>query len=407
MTTSPARDFDVVLHGATGFVGRLVAQHLAQYAGPARVALSGRSKVRLLALRDELGVQWPVILSDAFDPGSLAAMAGLTKVVATTVGPYSQFGLPLVRACAEAGTSYADLNGELSFARTAAAEAHAKAAQTGARIVLSAGFESIPSDLGVLLLHEQAALDGEGTLQDTTGVVISLRAGMSGGSADSLRAEVDLVHADPTIAQWLADPYVLSPDRGLDPAPGPELDSRLPGRDGVLGRWVAPFVTGPYNARIVRRSNALSGHSYGPGFRYREVMGVGTSPAAPLLAGAVAAGVIALEAGLSRKPTRALLDKVLPKPGSGPSEKARLAGHFRLEIHTRTSTGARYVATIAAHGDPGYTATTIMLGQSALCLALDPLTSAPGVLTPAAAMGDQLMRRLRSHGLSLSVARLA
>ncbi len=116
---------------------------------------------------------------------------------------------------------------------------------------------------------------GEGTLEETTGVLISLRAGMSGGSADSLRAEVDLVHADPTLRQSLADPYVLSPDRAKDPAPGPEIDSRLPRRDDVLGRWVAPFMTGPYNARIVRRSNALSGHSYGPGFRYREVMGVG------------------------------------------------------------------------------------------------------------------------------------
>ncbi len=235
----------------------------------------------------------------------------------------------------------------------------------------------------------------------------SLRAGMSGGSADSLRAEADLVHADPTLGQCLADPYVLSPDRAKDPAPGPEIDSRLPGRDGVLGRWVAPFVTGPYNARIVRRSNALLDHSYGPGFRYREVMGVGTSVAAPLLAGAVAAGVVALEAGLTRKPSRALLDRFLPKPGSGPSDEVRRAGNFRLEIHTRTSTGARYVASIEAQGDPGYTATTIMFGESALCLAFDELTSDPGVLTPAAAMGDRLIPRLRSHGLHLSVARLA
>lgn len=400
------RDFDVVLHGATGFVGRLVAQHLAQYAGPSRVALSGRSKDRLLALRDELGVAWPIILSDASDPGSLAAMAQLTKVVATTVGPYSQYGLPLVLACADAGTSYADLNGELSFARAAAQAAHARAAKSGARIVLSAGFESIPSDLGVLLLHEQAALDGQGTLEDTTGVVVSLRAGMSGGAADSYRAELDLVRSDPAIAQWLADPYVLSPERADDPAPGPELDSRLPRRDALLGRWVAPFMTGPYNARIVRRSNALTGHSYGPGFRYREVMGVGESAAAPVVAGAVAAGVIALEVAFSRRPTRALLDRLLPQPGSGPSEKARQAGHFRFEVHTRTSTGARYVATIAAQGDPGYTATTIMFGESALCLASDPLTSPGGVLTPAVAMGDRLVDRLHGHGLQLSVARI-
>jgi len=401
------RDFDVVLFGATGFSGRLVARHLSDYGGTARIALSGRSKNSLLAVREELGVEWPVILADSADPGSLKAMAELTKVVATSVGPYSVYGLPLVMACAAAGTSYADLNGELSFFRASADAAHAEAVGSGARIVHSAGFESIPSDLGVLLLHEQAALDGEGTLEETTAVVVSLRAGMSGGSADSLRAEVDLVHADPSLKQLLADPYALSPDRSSEPYVGPEADSLAPMRDVLTGRWVAPFVTGPYNSRVVRRSNALLDYAYGRGLRYREVMGVGGGPAAPVLAGAVAGGVVALEAALNRKPTRALLDRVLPKPGTGPSDKTRESGHFRIEIHTRTSTGARYVATIAAQGDPGYTATTIMFGQSALCLAEDDLTSKGGVLTPAVAMGTRLADRLRSHGMTFSVARAA
>lgn len=161
----------------------------------------------------------------------------------------------------------------------------------------------------------------------------------------------------------------------------------------------------PYNTRIVRRSNALLDHAYGPAFRYREVMGVGSSPLAPVLAGAAAAGIGGTTVGLALPLTRALLDRVLPKPGAGPSEKVQRTGHFRVEVHTRTSTGARYVATVAAKGDPGYAATAVMLGQSALSLALDPLTSAGGVLTPAVAMGNALAARLRSNGFELSVRR--
>jgi short subunit dehydrogenase-like uncharacterized protein len=170
---------------------------------------------------------------------------------------------------------------------------------------------------------------------------------------------------------------------------------------------VAPFVMAPFNTRIVRRSDALQGHTYGPDFRYREVMGVGSGPLAPVLAGAVAAGLGGLIVGMSFPPTRFLIDKVLPKPGIGPSERVQRDGHFRIEVNTRTSTGARYVATVAADGDPGYTSTAVMLGESALCLALDRLSSAGGVLTPAVAMGDHLVARLRERGFEMSVARMS
>lgn len=402
-----SRAHDVVLHGATGFVGRLTARYLALHAGEARVALSGRSKDALLALRDELGVDWPVLLADATDAGSLAELAASTTAVATTVGPFAKHGLPLVRACAEAGTSYADLSGEVLFVRDSAAAAHERARQTGARIVHAAGFDSVPSDLGVLLLRERVVADAEGTLEETVLLLVSMRGGVSGGTIDSMRTQVATVKTDPALGASLADPYALSPDRAAEPDLGPEDDGWLPTRDPLLGRWVAPFVMAPFNTRIVRRSNALQDHGYGPGFRYREVMGVGSSRLAPVVAGAVAAGVGGFAVGMGFPPTRWLLDTVLPKPGSGPSENVQRRGHFRIEVHTRTSTGARYVATVAAHGDPGYAATAVMLGESALCLGLDTLTSAGGVLTPAVAMGDHLVARLRARGFEMSVSRIS
>ena len=401
-----SRQHDVVLHGATGFVGKLTAAHLAAHGGDARIALSGRSKDKLEALKADLDVDWPVVVTDAADEASVQALAESTTAVATTVGPYQRYGLPLVKACAEAGTSYADLTGEVLFVRESAAQAHEVAVDSGARIVHSTGFDSVPSDLGVWLLHQQATADGEGTLEDTALLLVSMKGGVSGGTIDSLRTMLDEVKGDKALRGVLADPYALSPDRAGEP----DLDTNdavLPTRDPLLGRWVAPFVMAPHNTRIVRRSNALLGHAYGPGFRYREVMGVGRSPLAPVLAGGVTAGLGALVAGMALPPTRFLLDRVLPKPGEGPSVKVQQTGHFRVEVHTRTTTGAHYVATVAAKGDPGYAATAVMFGESALSLGLDPLSSGGGVLTPAVAMGDALVERLRARGFEIDVRRTA
>jgi short subunit dehydrogenase-like uncharacterized protein len=400
------RAFDVILHGATGFVGQLTAAHLAAHAGTAKVALSGRSEAKLHALRTELGVDWPVIVADAQDLQGLAELAESATVVASTVGPYAQHGLPLVTACAVAGTHYADLTGEALFVRQSASLLHDQARERGTRIVHSAGFDSVPSDLGVLLLHERVTADAEGTLEETVLVVKSLRGGVSGGTIDTVRKEFEAIEADPSLRAVLADPYALSPDPAAESALGRVHDSARPVRDPLLGRWVAPFVMGPFNAQIVRRSNALQGFAYGPGFRYREVLGVGDSRLAPVLAGAAAAGLAGLMLGMSLRPTRAALSRILPKPGEGPSKSLQRDGSFRMEVHTRTSTGARYASTVAAKGDPGYAATAVMLGQSALSLALDDLSSPGGVLTPAVAMGDSLIKRLQAQRFELSTRRL-
>jgi short subunit dehydrogenase-like uncharacterized protein len=395
------RPYELVLHGATGFVGRLVAEHLVAHAGGARVALSGRSAERLAALRDGLGVDWPLLVTEGTDAESVATLARSADVVATTVGPYGKYGLPLVKACAEAGTSYCDLTGETLFVRDSADAAHERARETGARIVHSAGFDSVPSDLGVHLLHRQVRADGEGTLGETALVVVSARGGVSGGTIDSMRSELDSAAARKDV---FTDPYALSPDRAADPSGAGEKDPLLPARDPLLGRWVAPNPFGPHDSRIVRRSNALLGHAYGPGFRYREAMAV---PAGPVGAALVTAGLGAFAGGMRFGPTRAVLDRVLPAPGDGPSEKVRRTGHFRIEVHTRTSTGARYVATVAALGDPGYAATAVIFGEVGLSLALDPLDSPGGVLTPAVAVGDALVDRLHARGMELAVRRTA
>lgn len=414
--TTRERDLDVVVYGATGFVGKLVADYLARHA-PAgtRIGLAGRSIERLEKVRLALGAaaaSWPLLRADATDEASLRDLAAATHVVATTVGPYAKYGLPLVRACAEAGTDYVDLTGETPFARESIDLFHETATASGARIVHSCGFDSIPSDLGVHVLHSKVQEDGAGELTDTTLVVTSMRGGVSGGTIDSLRTQIDVTKHDEALRRLTASPYSLSPDRAAEPDLGRQSDMALVRGSEIapgLSGWKAPFFMGPYNTRVVRRSNALTGYAYGSRFRYREVMNVGSSPVSPALAGGVALGMGTLVAGLAFPPTRWLLDRVLPKPGEGPSEKARRNGHFTIDVYGRTTTGARYTTRFKAHGDPGYAATAVMFGESALALALerDALPETPGgVLTPATALGDVLARRLRAAGFEISSRRM-
>ena len=406
------REHDVVVFGASGFVGRLVAEYLAEHAPDGvRVALAGRSLERLTAVRSLLPERargWPLVVADVEDQASMPALARSPRAVATTVGPYLRYGSPLVEACAAAGTHYADLTGEVLFVRDTLERYDETARSSGARIVHSCGFDSIPSDLGVLLLAERVRADHEGDLEDTTLVVRRMKGGFSGGTIDSARAMAQAVAADRSLMGVLADPYSLSPDRSAEPDLGRESDAVAIRHDASVGAWVGPFVMGPYNTRVVRLSNALSGWSYGRGFRYREAMAFGSDLLAPLRAAAFSAGSVASVVGFAFAPTRAVLDRVLPAPGEGPDEEARRSGRFDIEIRTRTSTGAAYAAVVAAQGDPGYQATSVMLGESVLALAVDAdrLPARAGVLTPATGIGTVLVDRLRAAGFTLDVARL-
>lgn len=403
------RPHDLVVYGATGFVGELTAAYLAEHA-PAgvRIGLAGRSRERLEAVRRRLPTtarDWPLLVADSGDADALRALAESTRVLVTTVGPYARYGLPVVQACARAGTHYADLTGEVLFHRDAIDGFDAVARDTGARIVHSCGYDSIPSDLGVLVLHERAVADRAGELTDV-GLIAMAKGGFSGGTVDSMRAQFEAIDADPSRRRVVGDPHALSPDRAAESAPAQPPDAPAPGRRGSRGTWTAPFVMASYNTRVVRRSNALQDWAYGRSMRYGETMGVGSGPLGAVAAVGVTAGLGAVVAGFGMAPTRALLDRVLPRPGAGPSAAARAAGWFRMDIEATTTGGRRYRARVSGAGDPGYAATAVMLGESGLCLAVDELPDRAGSLTPATAMGSVLVERLVAAGHTYTVTDL-
>ena len=447
VTDSTERDLDIVIFGASGFVGRLTAAYLAEHApAEVRVALAGRNRERLEAVRAQLppaAAEWAILVADSSEPPTLAALAARARVVATTVGPYARLGMPLVEACALAGTHYCDLTGEVLFVRESADTWHDTATETGARIVHSCGFDSIPSDLGVLITADTVAADGEGELTETVLSVVSMRGGVSGGTVDSMRQQAILMRADVSARSIVADPYALSPDRAAEPSPARTLEvadaitrpvdaggpgalasamraarairstavglgRRLPvRRDPATGHWTGPFVMASFNTRIVRRSNALLGWRYGRSFRYREVVDFGSSAKAPVLATGMSAGLAGLVGAMAFEPTRELAGRFLPKPGEGPSTQQQEQGRFRMVIRARTSTGAAYLTRVGADRDPGYSGTAVMLGESALALALDGdrLPAMAGVLTPATALGRVLVDRLVAQGFTFSCAR--
>ncbi len=402
------REHDLVVYGATGFVGELTAAYLAEHA-PAgvHIALAGRSVTKLEAMRRRLpaaGRDWPLLVADSTDAAALDRLAASTRALVTTVGPYARYGMEVVEACARAGTHYADLTGEVLFHRDAIDRVDKIAQDSGARIVHSCGYDSIPSDLGVLMLHERAVADHAGQLTDVD-LIATAKGGFSGGTIDSLRAQIEAVAAEPARRRVLGDPHSLSTDRAAEPAPAQPSDAPLPARRGARRTWTAPFVMASYNTRVVRRSNALTDWAYGRSMRYGETMATGSGPVGAAAAVGVTAGLGALLAGFGAAPTRALLDRVLPAPGTGPSAETRAAGWFRMDIEAATTSGRRYLARVSGPGDPGYTATAVMLGESGLCLALDGerLPDRAGSLTPATAMGSVLVERLVTAGHTYTV----
>lgn len=401
------KEFDVVLLGATGFTGRLVAEVLAKKRAAGsklRWALAGRSRDKLervrgdLAAREPAAAGVPLIVGDSLDPAAVDAMVRRTRVVCTTVGPYSRYGKPLVAACADRGVHYCDLTGEPPFVRAAIDAHHDRAAATGARIVPCCGFDSIPSDLGVLLLHDHLKKQGK-QLAEAHYRLVRTSGGVSGGTVATM---LDIAEAakSSAVRRALWDPYGLNPagaPRGLD-----RPDQNGPRRDQDTGRWTGPFIMASINARIVRRSNALLDFAYGQDFRYDEAVDLGRGLPGLARATALSAGMGALLATAALPPGRALISRLLP-PGDGPSREQRERGSFRVEMHARDTSGGRYTAVIAGDRDPGYAGTAIMLAEAALCLAEDALPSRGGVLTTASCMGMALIERLRAAGMTFRV----
>ncbi|MFM9378392.1 saccharopine dehydrogenase family protein [Gordonia sp. VNK21] len=413
-----SREFDIVVYGATGFVGELTARYLAEKAPDGtRIALAGRSETKLAATRRRLperAASWPLVIADAQSPASLDALCARTRVVCTTVGPYLRYGENLVVAAASAGTDYVDLTGEVPFVHFSIAKADETARATGARIVHSCGFDSVPSDLGAFVLYQAVTEADAGELTDTTMVLTSMRGGLSGGTVDSMRVIAEQAK-DAGTRQLLLNPQALSGSPGETPSaemssePSDIAPVDAKKVDPSLRGTLAPFFMSSYNTRVVRRSNALLDGAYGAGFRYQEAMAVGSVPGlSTVLAGLVSVGTGAFLGAMSFRPTRSLLDRVLPKPGQGPSEQSRNAGHFVTQTFTRTSTGRRFRSQMRASGDPGYKATAVMLGESALALALDRdrLPEHSGVLTPAVGIGEVLVDRLRTAGFVIEAHEL-
>jgi short subunit dehydrogenase-like uncharacterized protein len=408
--TGEDREFDVVLWGASGFTGRLVAEYLVgRYGGGSdlRWALAGRNRTKLEAVRaalGETGAGLPILLADGDDQAALDALAARTRVVCSTVGPYALYGSGLVAACVGRGTHYCDLTGEVHWMRRMIDLHHDAARASGARIVHTCGFDSIPSDLGVHFLQAEMRRRYGVPCAAVKFRAKEFRGGFSGGTIASMLEMLDQADRDPGIRAVLADPYGLNPAgerRGLD---GPERS--LPEYDPDFGGWVTPFVMGVINTKVVRRSNALLGYAYGREFRYEEgtlmPLGILGFPVAAAASTASAAVMAAASVGGLRR----FLGSLLPKPGEGPSEKPRTSGFYVIELLGRHPDDRSLDLRVRIRGDrdPGYGSTSKMLAESAVCLARDPLTAAGGVLTPAVAMGDHLLARLSGNaGVSFEV----
>ena len=403
------REFDVVVWGATGFTGALVASYLARRygtAGDLRWAIAGRNKDKLTALRASLGdaaEALPILTADSADRAALAAMAARTRVVLTTVGPYALYGSPLVSACVETGTDYCDLAGEVPWIRQMIDEHHEHARDTGARIVHCCGFDSIPMDIGVWFL-QQAAHERFGEYCSSVATFVKAAKGtFSGGTLASMANMVERSRKDRHFARILVEPYSLNPPAERK---GPDgRDQRKVLYDDLAGAWTAPFVMAGINTKVVRRSHALAGFPWGRDFRYREAVITGRGPTVWMGGTAVTLGLGAFVLGMALKPSRQLMQRFfLPDPGEGPSPEMQQKGFFRLEQVGTTSDGREIRTGVTGDQDPGYGSTSKMLSESAVCLAMDDLDTPGGVLTPSAAMAAPLLERLRSNaGLTFDV----
>ena len=407
MTASSERRLDLVVFGATSFVGQILCRHLvARHGthGPLRWAIAGRSAAKLDAVAAATGANVERIVADASDADALAELAAATRVVVSTVGPYALYGSPLVAAVAAAGTDYCDLTGETQWAR-AMIDAHSDtAASSGARIIHSSGFDSIPSDMGVWFTQQRAVEQFGAPCPTVSMRVHRMRGGASGGTMASMMNVIEEAVHDPSVRRLLADPYALAPP---DQRQGPKQpDTTRPRHDKASGKWVAPFVMAAVNTRVVHRGHALLGRPWGHDFRYDEAMETGSGPVGALTATVVSAGLVVFMGLAALGPTRRLLNRfVLPKPGEGPSPKAQEKGSFDLRFFGTTSDGRTIRTRVTGDRDPGYGSTAKMLGETAVALLdLDRDEVGGGFWTTSSAFGDQLIERLEQHaGLRFDV----
>lgn len=402
------REYDVIVWGASGFTGRLVAEYyLKQYGvgGDLKWAMAGRNQSKLEQVRAELGnTDIPILTADSHDKASLQNLVQQTKVICSTVGPYALYGSELVEACVDAGTDYCDLAGETQWIRRMIDAHHERAQQTGARIVPSCGFDSIPSDLGTYFVQKKAKEAHGEFAQHVKMRVKAMKGGASGGTIASINNILAEAAQDPALSKLLRNPYTLNPRdamKGQDKKDLQRIDF-----DDDANSFLMPFVMAAINTRVVRRSHALSGFQYGDDFMYDEAMLTGKGLSGRFKAFGGLLGLAALVGGKPGGLYKKLTSKVLPSPGEGPSKAEREAGFWNFLAIAKMRDGRIVKARITGDRDPGYGSTSKMLGEAAACLALDT-DSTPalaGLLTPSVAMGDALMARLEAHsGLTFDV----
>jgi short subunit dehydrogenase-like uncharacterized protein len=403
------RDFDVVVWGATGFTGVLVAEYLLSHYGvdnTLRWAIAGRDAGKLAAVKETLGngaESLEMIVADSFDESKLDAMTARTAVVISTVGPYAKYGSPLVASCVRAGTHYCDLAGEAQWIRQMIDTHHVEAEQTGARIVHCCGFDSVPMDIGVWFLQREAKKRHGDYCESINMFVKATKGGASGGTIASMLNLIRESRADRSIAKILVDPYALNP---AGERSGPDgRDQQNARYDTAANSWTAPFVMAGINTKVVRRSHALMGFPYGRDFRYHEAILTGDGFGGRLKANIVTIGLGVFILLASYKTTRGLLERfVLPKPGDGPNETQRETGFFNLRQFGHLPDGTILKTRITGDRDPGYGSTSKMLSECAICLAQEDLDTGGGIWTPAAAMGEALLKRLEEKaGLSFDM----
>ena len=388
------KPFDLVVHGATGFTGRLVVEYLLQRypaGGGLRWAMGGRNADKLAAVRDELGApaDTPLVVTDTTNPASLQALMNATRLVLTTVGPYQLYGNELVAACAASGVDYVDLCGEPAWMRQMIDAHEATAKASGARIVFSCGFDSIPFDLGVFMLQKEFAQRFGHAAPRVRGRVRKMKGTFSGGTAASLKATMAAAASQPGVMDLLKNPFSLTP--GFE---GPRQPSgHKPMVDEALGDgvWVAPFVMAAINTRNVHRSNLLLKHAYGTDFVYDEMLVTGPGEKGEAIANAVAGD-------------KSLGSDQGPKPGEGPSREERENGFYDVLFLGTDNEGHSLRVGVKGDRDPGYGSTSKMIAEAAVCLLQDAATTPGGIWTTAPALGDKLIARLQANaGLGFAV----
>ncbi len=382
-------EFDIIVYGASGFTGRLVAEYINETHPDLSWAMAGRNAAKLAEVRDEMGLpaETALVEADAADAASIDAMAARAKVIITTVGPYQLYGEPLVAACAKHGTDYVDLSGEPPFMWEMIEKYDAQAKETGARIVHSCGFDSVPFDMGVYFLQEAAKERFGAPLKDVKCRVRSMAGTASGGTAASGAETMKRAKADPAVFQRLMSSFALTP--GFEGAKQPS--GHKPYEDPDFGVWVAPFFMATINTKNVHRSNLLLDHAYGADFTYEEMMFTGKGEQGAKIAEQVAkTDIAAMSAKL--------------KPGDGPSKEERDNGSYDLMFTGLSEGGERMIVGVKGDRDPGYGSTSKMITECAMCLLNEAADAPGGVLTPAPVFGGHIIDRLQAHaGLSFAV----